>query len=210
MEITIPLGSDCCVAYQMKEHGIRIASYPFDWCRSSIQQLIQCIIDDFKIFQTLDIGTRSNLHPEIDEDGNLLSGGSFIVKNGYEMLLAHELTSTDKLEHYRSRINDRITRFRMALNDTSRCIHFIRKESAKIKKSYIEHLVKLIELLPSHCKLSLVVHSSSREFLKHLEDQYIGKLRIIYYQDFSKDWRCCHLDWDTIFAWPESPEQPAP
>ena len=108
--IHIPLGGDCSVAYQLRQHSIRTASWPFDWCRSSITQLISCLEDDFLQFCNFAIGASSSAHPEMDEDGNLLSGGSFIVKNGYGMQLAHELTEPSKLEFYKNRITDRIAR----------------------------------------------------------------------------------------------------
>jgi hypothetical protein len=208
--IHIPLGGDCSVAYQLKKHGIRTASWPFDWCRSSINQLIDCFQDDFQQFCNFEIGLSSSLHPEIDEDGNLLSGGSIIVKNGYGMQLAHELTDATKLEHYRSRITDRIARFKMAISNSAREIHFIHKENGKIKKSYTEHLGKLLLLLPSHCKLTLVVHASSLAILKPATAQFNGNLRIVYYQEFEPDWRAPSIDWKAIFVWPESPELHAP
>ena len=208
--IHIPLGGDCSVAYQLQLHGIRTASWPFDWCRCSITQLVECLLNDFQKFSNFEIVASSSVHPEIDEAGNLLSGGSYIVKNGYGMHLAHELTDLRKLEVYRGRIGERIARFQMALSNSASSIHFIRKENGKIKKSYMEHLAKLLSLLPGHCILTLVVHTSSAELLDSVATQYNSRLRIVYYQEFEADWHAPSIDWTSIFALPESPEQPAP
>lgn len=53
MEV-ISLGFSCLVSYQLKEMGLKKASYPFDWIFSNEKVVIDCLENNFKNFLNRD------------------------------------------------------------------------------------------------------------------------------------------------------------
>ena len=43
----ISLGSNCSVSYQLQKYNLKLKSFPFDWSKLSITQLISVLENDF-------------------------------------------------------------------------------------------------------------------------------------------------------------------
>ena len=63
----ISLGGDCSVAYQLQQHGLRNASYPFDWIQSPfIIPLLETTGDWFETNEL--VWKKQNEFPLLDEE----------------------------------------------------------------------------------------------------------------------------------------------
>ena len=66
MEI-VSLGSNCAVAYQLKELQLRNQAYPFDWAKVSLNSLIKVLENNFTDYCQVTIKKLSENHLMLDD-----------------------------------------------------------------------------------------------------------------------------------------------
>ena len=65
----ISLGGNCSITYQLNKYNLREKAYPFDWCKISINQLLNVLENNFDNYvDTLTIKKYSENH-----NSNLIS-----------------------------------------------------------------------------------------------------------------------------------------
>ena len=53
MKNIISLGGNCSVAYQLRKFNINNISYPFDWCKLTIKNLIKVLENNFENYHNI-------------------------------------------------------------------------------------------------------------------------------------------------------------
>jgi hypothetical protein len=171
----VSLGSNCSITYQLNKYNKRIISFPFDWTKINIKQLISILENNFDSYTDLIIKNKSNNH-EL----------SYLITNKYNITFAHEVFEKYELEEFTKKLIIRINNF-ITNNDVT----YIRIELGILKESYQKYLDKLCELVNN--KLILIVYSKS----------YIPihkNVKIYTYNNFSSDWKRDDIDWLNIFS----------
>lgn len=178
----ISLGSNCCIAWQLKKHNHRSESFPFDWSKITLHQLICVLENDFKNYSKLQIKKFSENHLHLDNNS-----GSYILYNAYNITFAHELLCKDNIDILETKIENRITKFKELINPT-----FIRIETNVIKNTNNYNI--LMELLKKYfTNFKLIIISTIKPNI--LYDNFIHyKIN-----DFNADWKYDNLDWKQIF-----------
>jgi hypothetical protein len=186
----ISLGGNCSISYQLKKLNLKNSSYPFDWCKISIKQLISVLENDFIQYnESLSIYKLSDLHD------NFITNDSYslILKNNYNITFAHELEDINNLDNYKEKIKRRIERFK---NINSSKITFLRIELNIIKENYKDNIVKLCEVLNKYSNnyiLKIIINS-------YIDFDDLPRNVIIYkYDEFTDDWQMNKIDWNKIF-----------
>jgi hypothetical protein len=174
----ISLGSNCCVTYQLNKYNKRNISFPFDWTKIKINQLINILENDFEKYTEL---IPKYISEKYDD--------SYLITNKYKITFAHELFDKYKIEDFQDKLLNRIENFKKYKDNND--ITYIRIELSPLKESYQIKLDKLMELLKD-AKLILIISSKS----------YIPKLSsniILYtFSDFNDDWQRNDIDWFNI------------
>lgn len=184
----ISLGGNCCIKYQLNKYGYNLETYPFDWCKISIKQLITVLQNNFKDYvESIYIYKKSNNHLMLND-----STTSYIIKNKYNVSFAHELSNIEKLDDFKDSMKRRINRF----NETDiGCVTnikiYIRIEIMKLNSNYNEHLQQLLELLKPN-KLILIIRNDI-EIIKN------ENLIVYYYDGEFTNWMMDNVDWYKIF-----------
>lgn len=202
----ISLGSNCSVTYQLNKFHLRTQAYPFDWCKISLQQLIDVLSNNFinfaesiefkKIsflhsimYETIETKTQSQSQSHTDYSNN-----SLLLTNKYGINFAHELESMEKIEEFKNNLEKRIQRF-YNLSIKSNKIKFIRIELNQIKTNWSNQIFQLISLLNSigfSYELILIINSSTN-FM------FGSNVKIYKFKNFSSDWKMNELNWNDIF-----------
>ena len=184
----ISLGSNCSVAYQLQKRNLKTKSYPFDWCKISILQLVKVLNNDFNNYvNTLEIKKISYNHISIFGDYSL------ILKNKYDIQFAHEIIKDEELDNFKIKLDQRITNFKSLASDP---ITFIRIELKPIKQIYEQYIIKLVELLKKYSSnfiLKIIINSNI--IFTKLPDN----VQIIKFSKFDSYWQMNHIDWDSLF-----------
>jgi hypothetical protein len=177
----ISLGSSCAVANYLKERNIRHNSYPFDWCKININQLNKVLAMRFHNFHDIKIVKYSDNHPYLENysiENNSIENnsiGSFVLKNDYNIIFAHEIINKYDIDNFKERLLERINRFTLLESPT-----FIKyEEPGKMKTTYIQNLIELLMNLSSYFKefkLILVVPENYNIMME------LDNLRIIKYK----------------------------
>lgn len=179
--VLVPLGENCSIAYNLKELNLRNESYPFDWCKMSINQLNKVLINDFKDFSDVTIKKFSENHvmfEEIFEENceenctrSLSKQGSYLLTNKYNITFAHE-----DVYLLKQKLERRIIRFKN-----------------------LRHLYPIFIIGTSQVNLKFCT-------LKDNLKKYCGtkfKLKVIKLQNLGEwncdSWKYSHLDWNKIF-----------
>lgn len=139
----ISLGSDCCIAFQLKKLGLRECAFPFDWLLTKkINTIIEIISNDFDgLFENLKIKNTSSNFPLLIESEDFNKKNELIrVKNlRYNLDFVHDFKSLNDLKKVKKTYERRIKRFiEIMKNDKIKKI-LIRIGSEKEKK-YINEL----------------------------------------------------------------------
>ena len=188
MSTYISLGSNCSVAYQLKKRNLKTKSYPFDWCKISILQLVKVLGNNFNwYFESLEIKKISYNH------SSLFNNYSLILKNIYDIEFAHEITNNDQLTEFKNKIKNRIDNF----NSLTDKIIFIRIELKPIKKIYGEYIIKLVELLNNFSTNYIL------KIIINTDIQFNGlpsNVQIYKFNEFTSDWQMNHINWDSILG----------
>ena len=186
--IYIPIGDSCAVAYNLDKLKIRTMAFPFDWAKFKIKELNKILENNFKDYDKIEIVKISEKHCDLEE----FSRPTYIVKNPYNVTMAHELLTLDNLDDFKIKLTRRIARFYDNLKNK---IKFVRLETSCYKSSYIQELDKLIYNLNKICfdyELILICHVSYKDKINH------DKVKIIYFNDFNEDWRYENIDWQQV------------
>lgn len=204
MPIYISLGSNCSITYQLNLYNLRKVSFPFDWSKVSINQLINILESDFTNFsETLEIKKISLVHNLGHILTNTLDSYSLILKNIYNINFAHEISKPEELVLFKNKLNQRIARFKNLkynLESNLEYITFLRIELQQLNKDYYTKIIKLLSLLNNYCnnfKIKLIVHEKSSIHVKKLESN--DKIIIHFYKHFSEDWRMNDINWQEVF-----------
>ena len=189
----VSLGSNCSVTHQLKIRDLKYKSFPFDWCKITISQLISVLENNFKNYmETIIINKISNNHKH--KNNNLEN--SLVLKNYYGITFAHEITNEKELGIFKDKLSHRIYNFNQIKQDEK--IIFIRIELKPIKKTYQEQIIKLLDLLHKYSNnfiLKLVLNSDIifDELMVH------KGVQIYNFDQFTSDWQMNNVDWDGIF-----------
>ena len=186
----IGLGSNCSITYQLNKLNLRKYSYPFDWAKISINQLISVLENNFDNYTNLQIEKLSDCHLIEDRIPSLL------IKNIYNIKFAHEVLSdlSSHLDKFKIKLVQRITRFNNLFQSNQK-VKFIRIELHKITQTYFDSiniLIKILEKYSNNFELLLILNLDK-------DIRYTNSKVIIYkFNDFSPDWKMNHLDWKNI------------
>jgi hypothetical protein len=220
----ISLGGNCSVAYQLHKRGLRDVGYPFDWSKSTMNQLLSALEDKLeKYVSSLEISEFSNNHPYIKINGHLpnqydnilQNQGTYKCRNAYGITMSHELVIKDDLLTIKEKLSRRVHRFLTLGHSEREILHFIRVEMKIVSAdTYITKLVRLVNMLlditdnTKVVNLSLIFHSSNSGMLSYIQNNcYLQELisngcldiKCHYYNCFSADWTMPHVDWDEVF-----------
>ena len=190
----VSLGCNCSVSYHLMKLGLRKEGYPFDWCNTSYKNLIKVIKNDFKDYEKVVIKKFSDNHIFFDKDVNNIddektNNGTYILKNGYGISFAHELTdkNQDDINKFEEKIRRRIERFRELKEEN---IIFIRIEINEKVDNYDE----LIETLDSkfhNYKIIIIGNIFDEKFSVNKKIEY-------YKLPEYKDWKYDDFNWNII------------
>ena len=103
----ISLGSNCALTYQLNKLGLRTNSYPFDWYKISLWQLVCVLTNIFNDFsESVKFKKFSPVHNLFDIPSNkILDLDSAIFTNKYNIQFAHEFTVNYELEDFKQKLN---------------------------------------------------------------------------------------------------------
>jgi hypothetical protein len=182
----ISLGSNCSVTYQLNKYNLRMDSYPFDWTKISITQIINVLNNNFNSYINIQIKKLSELHL------NKYCEPTLILKNNYGIIFAHELTNDMccYIKEFRKKLSKRIDRFINLSNDK---VKFIRIELSNINKQYFELLNQLVMQLEKYVlnfELIVIINYNN-----DIPDNISKKIKIYKFDQFLSDWKMNNLDW---------------
>jgi hypothetical protein len=163
-KVVISIGSDCCVAYNIRKLNYANVAFPFDWMKlDSMKSLISIINSDFAGFCDIDqydiLPQHANfMYNENEEEYvdlvNLretpfkLSNFKMVHKK-YKFILPHEYDGDNlDIEKFKEKYTRRIKRFRQYVKDPTIETKFIRLGSYKDKK----HIDSLTDVIDEYCK----------------------------------------------------------
>ena len=189
----ISLGGNCSIAYQLKKLGLRDKSYPFDWCKMSINKLNKVLENDFKNFSDIKIFKFSKNHL-LENDDLLNDNGSYTVKNTYNISFAHELKTDneEELKLFKETLERRIERFKKIKSDNLTFV-ILNLENKQNDKLNVEILTKNLKIYFKNFKiiylgLNVNINDENKEI------KYV-KLNV---NDWV-DWKYSNLNWNEIF-----------
>lgn len=211
----ISLGENCSIAYQLKNLGLRVNSYPFDWSKININQLNKILENDFKDFSKLSIKKLSNNH----NYKFIHNEPSFILTNPYNIIFAHELMNTthkdttSNLIKLEEKFKQRILRFKnlqtiQNTNITFILFNFSNSEPQLIKlinnlKKYINTFSLIYISLNSIKESKNIINIDNSMFEYNYDSKIINDIKVnhikIYYNNIDwSDWSFAKLNWNNI------------
>ena len=192
----ISLGSNCSVTYQLNKHKLRINSYPFDWTKISIEQLINTLENNFNEYTNIFIKKMSQNH--LDKNLN----PTLLLYNSYNISFAHEVINDSELyiDNFKIKLNNRINKFEKLKLLSKIKIKFIRIELSKISSNYFNKINKLMIQLDryvssnSNFNLILIIHKDSK-----IPKKLDNRIQIYTFDNFDSDWKMEKLKWNEYF-----------
>jgi hypothetical protein len=173
----ISIGGECSVSHQLKENGYRNNSYPFDWIKSSMDDVYKLIVNSFNGFideKNIQYKRKSENFKFIEKDCENNTILIEEVKVGY--IYQHTIFKSiefchDFIDEKKSNWSDvkekyerRIIRLKNII-DTYNCI-FIRYESTEINTD-------LLDLWTSNIQLSTIIITNNHKNNKFMNNSYI-------------------------------------
>ena len=138
----ISLGYCCAVAMELERFGLRNASYPFDWCISEFEGVIEAIENHFERFTAYDLLAQCREYPRIYKNEK------------YKIKFYHDFdeyqTLQEQLKNIEGKYNRRITRFYEDIKKPTLFIRYISDEDAENPKrelAWIENNYERINTL---------------------------------------------------------------
>lgn len=126
-KIIIPFGNDCCLAHQLAIHNYREFAFPFDWIKSDLKNIINCIQDNFTDFLELKFLQKKNYSDNFpllnkEEILNTTPTNTLrVINTKYNFHFVHEF-QCDILSEYPiilEKYNRRIERFNNIMMDVN-------------------------------------------------------------------------------------------
>src|SRR3990167_9115447 len=127
----VSLGYNCSVSFYLKDRGLKLRSYPFDWIKLSLNNTIKILELDFKDFTTFKVKCFSNKHKHLTENNT----GSYVLENIYSKTLAHECETLDDITALSSAMLRRIKRFKKLRNPTFIILINEKQEDSHVKRN---------------------------------------------------------------------------
>jgi hypothetical protein len=195
MEI-IPLGSTCCIAYQLKAHNLRNYSYPFDWVRvNNLNNVTNLLDNKFNTFLDINQYKLEMISNEFEVNGNMIS---YIYKNEY-CKFYHDFDTyiCDKtFEPFVIKYKRRINRLIETIKNKDRIL-FIREETRNLNIDKIRKFSKAINNINPNLnwKMKIIVYQK-----KYTELEF-ENIEIILSTLKVTDWRRSELNWKEIFKY---------
>lgn len=180
----ISLGGNCAVTYQLRNLKLYNNSFPFDWCKLNIKNLIKVLENNFENFENIEFKKKSSNHKIIDKE--LTENDSLIFKNKYGIEFAHEICNKYEIGEFKEKIISRIEKFKNLENPI-----FIRLETQNLSEEKMKLYEKLEFLLKKYFDNFQIILISKHKYESNIT-QYIEL------KDFSEDWRYPELDWNKI------------
>lgn len=174
----ISLGGNCAITYHLNQYNLRNHAFPFDWCKITINQLINVLSNNFTHFEHIKIKKLSQNHLKNGIDA------SYLLYNMYNITFAHEVSKSEEIYNFSNKLVKRIERFKNLINPT-----FIRLEIFNIKN--IEIYNELIYILDN-------MFNTYTFILISKNDPNINKIKWIKLDDFSEDWKYNNINWLNI------------
>lgn len=193
--IYISLGNTCAIAYQLKNVGLRNELFPFDWCKVSLKQINKVLENKFTNYSNIHIYKYSNNHKMLQNDS-----GSYLLKNSYNILFAHELysISLSNIAFLKNKLDQRILNFKKLQNKNIRFV--IQNNYINIKE--INLLIQNLKEYFTHFVLIYITdHNQNITKIDQLNfDKKIIKIITIDYNIIDwKDWKYSNINWFDIF-----------
>jgi hypothetical protein len=186
----ISLGGNCSITYQLINYNLRTESYPFDWSKININQLLDVLTNNFDLYSdTIRLKCISEKHHLL---GSNDMKPSLIFSNIYNIEFSHEINDLEKLYDFENSIKRRVIRFK---NLTEKII-FIRIELSPIKTTYQDKIIKLLEQLnkySSNYELRLIINTN-------IEFNFPNNVKIYKFNNFTNEWQMNHIDWNKIIS----------
>jgi hypothetical protein len=165
----ISLGCNCSIAYQLDKYNIRHNSHIFDWCNSTINQIINALEDNLaEYISTLSITDFSNKHKYIkllsnNNENNIIYEkifknllnvqGTYKCKNKYGITLSHELINKNDLSILKEKLSRRVDRFLNLQKSKYDILNFIRLEKQVINlETYLNKIYIILEWIIKNIK----------------------------------------------------------
>ena len=174
----ISLGGNCAIAYHNNNNTTR---YPFDWCKCSVYQLNNVLMNNFKDFENVTIVKFSKKHLSMDNKP------TYIIKNKYNITFAHELYDND-INDFKNKLKRRIVRFKKLKDNT-----FIRLEIESKSLEYFITQYKILYNILKYKKLIVIIHKKYTIISKH-----IPEIKFIFFENYSSNWKYNNILWDNI------------
>lgn len=196
----ISLGNTCAIAHQLKLTGLRTYSFPFDWCKISINKINQVLENKFDNFNKLKVIKYSNNHELLDNHNLINNQGSYILKNSYNILFAHELYKINNyhIENLKNIIDNRISNFINAKNEN---IYFIIHQSS-LDIISLNQLINNLKKYFTNFKIIYITnkYSIDSNLQSKLSNYQSIKLITIDYNIINwEDWKLTQINWFDIF-----------
>lgn len=191
MEI-ISLGSNCAVAYQLKQLQLRNQAYPFDWAKVSLNSLIKVLENNFNKYSKLSIKKLSENHNTFDDNKP-----TYIVSNDYGITMAHELVDERNLKLFEISLSKRVERFFELKNivNEDKVIRFVRLETSNLSPTQLSSYNKLVDLLDRYfSSYQLIVIS------KNIPTESNPKIIWHNLTSFDERWWYPEVNWKSVFG----------
>lgn len=200
----ISLGNTCAIAYQLKLTGLRTLAFPFDWCKISINQINQVLNNNFHKFNELKVVKYSTNHKllplSINNHTIINNDGSYILKNSYNILFAHELYKINNyhIDNLKNIIDNRIKNFINAKNEN---IYFIIHKS-NLDLVSLHQLINNLKKYFTNFKIIYITNKQSinSDLKSQLTNYQSIKLITIDYNIINwEDWKLTDINWFDLF-----------
>jgi hypothetical protein len=191
----ISLGSNCSVTWQLNKYNQRTNSFPFDWTKITIRQLINILENNFNSYTNIYIKKLSQNHLDHNLNPTLL------LTNQYSVSFAHEVISNSEsnVNQFKIKLENRIKNFLDLKSFSKDKIKFIRIELSICNSKYFDKINNLLILLEKYTghnefKFILIIHSDSI-----IPSNLSNKIQICKFDQFNSDWKMDNIDWKNIF-----------
>ena len=192
VNIYIPLGNSCSIAYNLRLLDLRNLAFPFDWVRvTNLNNITTLLENEFEDFLNLDTFQFKEISDKFEINGR---NKSYVYSNNY-CTFYHEFDDyIEKIntDTFLEKYNRRINRFLDCIKSKNH-ITFIREEYGKVKLCKINKFIKAIQIMNPTLKFKLIIITNN----KNLED--IDNVTFYYSDKSIIDWTRPEIDWANVF-----------
>lgn len=194
----ISFGNNCSIAYQLNKLNVRNSAYPFDWCSSTLQKLINVLQNSFIDYSSsLKFKKKSDNHlpvSQLNDKTKLLNtindddlDYSYILQNKYNIDFAHEVLTENTIENFKKSLDRRIERFKCSINPL-----FIRLENKKVNITNYELLLSILDkYFQQNYKIIVISTFKCPRIINN-------KIKFIYTSNPFINWQYDNINWKEI------------